>query len=741
MKGMRYKMKGMRYKLVVLLSLLSLPAVLVVAAGGPAAAAPHSSAASARTAAVTSSSLGTFKPTFAGTAATGCSVNCSLLTGPVNTPSTATIAKARPAAAQRSGKRDQAHAMPLPEPRRPKVSAAERRRLTNSPSFPIPSVSCQPLGRGCDRISTSPGGATSVMGLKAVDSASLSTNPNGDIEPPDQGLCAGNGSVVETNNIGEILVFNTALQRQSQPIPLDTIMGLTTLGWSSGGDPSCVYDPANGGHWFFTQIVSASSESKGGAFTGCFSAVANDCYEGIAVTDGSSPFGPYHVYFSSADYNPGEPGYPSLLNDFAKISVTRDAFMMFYDEFPLSGSLPGIGGGFFNGAQELAFRKSALEAGLPVQLSNGQPNPAVTVAIENMGHIPTPDGTCARDNVLHQGGITCWVAAIPAQPVAGRFDNSHGGTGFMVGSLDFYGFEGLPTSGDNRIAAWAWTGLSALNGSGCASCNSSIRFTGQLFSGVKRYFDPETVNTGEIFAPQKVGPIPLGDECGAAGLSSETSCPEGGLATNGDNLTQVSQAQGQLWAATATQIAQTYSGANAEIHMGAVYWVVGTRSFDTTGKFTLTSQGYVSPRHEDLTMPAMAATPTTGGRAIMLFTLAGNGGPTGADHGGFFPSTAFGRLTATSGGLLKSTVNIAAMGMSPQDGFSEYQGFPGPTRPRWGDYSWGLFVPGTGRIYFANEYIQFPNCTGAAFTLTIGTCGGTRDAFANWGTSVNYVTP
>jgi hypothetical protein len=176
--------------------------------------------------------------------------------------------------------------------------------------------------------------------------------------------------------------------------------------------------------------------------------------------------------------------------------------------------------------------------------------------------------------------------------------------------------------------------------------------------------------------------------------------------------------------------------------MGAVYWVLGTRSFDKTGKLTLTSQGYVSPKHEDLTMPAMAATPTSGGRAIMLFTLAGNGGPTGADHGGFFPSTAFGRLTATSGGMLKSTVNIAAMGRSPQDGFSEYQGFPGPTRPRWGDYSWGFFVPGTGgRIYFANNYIQHPNCTGASFTLTIGTCDGTRDGFANWGTSVNYVTP
>ena len=57
-----------------------------------------------------------------------------------------------------------------------------------------------------------------------------------------------------------------------------------------------------------------------------------------------------------------------------------------------------------------------------------------------MGLIRTPDGTCARDNVLHEGGITCWVAVIPAQPVAGQFDNSHGGTGFMLGSLDFYGF-------------------------------------------------------------------------------------------------------------------------------------------------------------------------------------------------------------------------------------------------------------------------------------------------------------
>ena len=621
-------------------SLLALPVALVALSGG---------AASARVAApastVTSSSLGVFKPTFAGPAATGCTgpPACSLLSGPVNTPSTAAVASGHAAAAA-LGNTDHAKTMELPDLRQLHVTAAQRRRLdANSPSQPLPSVSCVPLGRGCDNISTSAGGATGVKGLNAVDSASLPTNPLGDIEPADQGLCAGNGFVVETNNIGEILVFNTALKRLSAPIPFDTLMGLTGLGYSSGGDPSCVYDPSNGGHFFFTEIVSSTSEANGGTFAGCFGGVANTCNEGIAVTDGNNPFGPYHVYFSNADYNPAEPGYPSLLNDFAKISVTRDAFLMFYDEFPLLPStLPGFGGGFFNGAQEFAFNKSALEQGLPTVLANGQPNPAVTVARVNMGLIKTPDGTCARDNVLHEGGIACWVAVIPAQPVGSQFDNAHGGTGFMVGSLDFYGFAAVsPTSGDNRIAAWAWTGLSALNSKGCASCNANVRFTGQLFSGVNRYYDPELTSNGfqASVGAQRNGPIPLGDECGAAGLSTSASCPEGGIQTNGDFMTQVSQAQGQLWAATATQIAQTYTRASAEIHQGAVYWVLGTNSFDKTGKFTLTSQGYVAAKHEDLSMRAMAATPTSGGKAIMLFTLSGNGGPTGADHGGFLPST------------------------------------------------------------------------------------------------------
>ena len=706
---------------------LGLPISMLMASSGASAsiAKPSSSA-------VTSSSLGNFSPTFVGPAATGCASGCNLLTGPFVSPSTASFAvgSAKAKAATKTARADiaarNAAAARLANPSKLAHAMPSPMVAKNGPDPAPPSVSCDPPGSGCDSISLNPDGATGVKGLNAVDSGTLSTNPNGDIEPADQGLCAGHGYVVEDNNLGEILIFNTRLNRISSVIPLDTIMGLTSRGWSSGGDIMCQYDYSNGGHFIFTEFASASSEASGGPFSGCFAGLANTCFEGIAVTKGSSPFGPYNDYFLNANYNPAEPGSPFLLNDFTKIAVTRDAFELFYDEFPQV--TPGVGGGGFNGAQEYAFDKNALELGLPVSLPNGKPDPFFNVAIENMGTLATPDGTCSSDNKFHEPGITCWFSVIPAMPAdPAQYDNSHLGSGFMLDSLDFYG------QGDNRIAAFDWTGLSALNSIGCVACRL-VRFGGQLFSGVNFYF-------GEgAGAPQKTGPIPLGDECGAAGLSSDASCPEGPVATNGDNFPQASQGQGQLWGPISTETSQSFAGEPApEVHQSAAFWEIGTRSFDRSGVFTLTSQGYVSPSHEDLAFPDIAA--PDHGPAALFFTLTGNGGPTGADNGGFFPSTAFGRLPVGAGNLQGSKVSVADLGASPEDGFGEYAGFPGPTGPRWGDYSAGVYDPLSNKIFFSTNYIQFPNCAPPQFTLALATCGGTRDAFANWGTSVNSVTP
>jgi hypothetical protein len=717
------------------LAALSLPVAMIAAQGSAASGATRSAAHHV----ITSRPLGAFNPTFVGPAATGCASGCHLMTGPFHVGSLASYAVGGSHASHSAiGTREHLPSAAVLKRLRAldesllsdshRIPARLRSQLIRSEAAaPVPpSVSCDPMSAGCSRISLEHPGVTGVKGLDAVDSASTvapTGNPNTDIEPPDQGVCAGNGYVVEANNIGEILIFNQKLHRVSQVIPMDTIFDLTNRGWSSGGDIGCVYDYSNGGHWIFTEFASASTEKSGGAFSGCFGVVANTCYEAISVTAGNNPFGPYNDYYLNANYNPSEPGAPYLLNDFTKIGTTRDAFELFYDEFPLNSKFPGIGGGGFNGAQEFAIDKNALEKGLPVSLADGGPNPAFNVAIENMGLLATPDGTCASDNVFHAPGITCWYSVIPAHsPDPTQWDNADGGTGWMTASLDFYG------QGDSRLAVFDWTGLSHLN----SLKPGGVRFGANVLSGTEFYLDQNPV------AAQRTGPIPLGAECGAAGLSAGSpppaACPEGPIAVNGDNVTEASYADGRIWAGISTQVSQQFvNEPAAETHQGVAYFVVDTNGFAKTGNVTLANQGYLSAAHEDLAFPAFAASGTAAqdggnGGALGMFTL------TGVDY---YPSTAY--IWFNAGGSPVTSIHIADLGQSPQDGFTEYLGYPGPLRPRWGDYSAAVFVPHHGTV-FAGEYIQTPTCVGTAFTLTIGTCGGTRDGLANWGTSVNMAS-
>ena len=157
--GGNHFMKAMRRK-IALVSLLSLPAMLVVATAGSATAAPQRSA--ARTCAVTIF----FEPgdIQADVRRLGCDwlpPGCHLLTGPFPTPSTANLTPSKAAAA---GSKDRWRVLPL---LRPRVPLSTR----SSSAITIPTVSCVPLRAGCDNISAFAGGATSVKGINAVDSA------------------------------------------------------------------------------------------------------------------------------------------------------------------------------------------------------------------------------------------------------------------------------------------------------------------------------------------------------------------------------------------------------------------------------------------------------------------------------------------------------------------------------------------------------------------------------------------
>jgi hypothetical protein len=597
-----------------------------------------------------------------------------------------------------------------------------------APDPPIPTVSCVPASAACDAIASAPPTVTTnPFAMNATLNDKLYPTI-GDVEPPDQGMCASNRYVMEAINIGEVQIFSAnTLLPVSGALPLDSLMGLTARGWSSGGDVFCLHDVNNGGHWFVIEFASTTPEKIGGTFAGCFAALRDSCREAIAVSATNNPMGAYYVYFLDPNKVNNDPGKGFLLNDYAKAGTTRDAFMLFYDEFNLNGNLippcPAFGCGGFNGAQELVFDKNALEMGQPVS------SPALTAAYENLGRVATPDGGCG---LVASNPYTCWYQVIPAgSPDPTQFDNSHGGSGFMVGSLDFF------SVGDNRIAVFDWTDLSALNSASCSTC-AGIGFGITLFTGLETYLDEGAgcPVSDASFAPfcglaaQKAGPVPLGVNCVAFGLvpltGGLTTCPENGIATNGDGATQATYADGEIWMAVSTIVRQNFSG-TTEFHVGAAFWSFGTAAFNAGGRLTLDSQGYVTAMHQDMEFPVIAAGDLGG--AVISFSLSGTG---------YYPSTAFGRLATGATGAMGHTIYVAAMGQSPQDGFTEYLSLgTNFFRPRWGDYGQAVYVSGLG-FFFAGEYIQHPNCSPSAF-VTDPTCGGTRDPFANFGTAISLI--
>ena len=693
-------------------------------------------------------------PTYIGTV--GANPTGAFLTGPYTVTPTFTSTPVDPPGNAPTPMPTTAKSMPYPGASVPTTKSAA--------GVDPPTANCPSHG-GCESISGTNGGAkTNALALNAaVNQLAYGYT----IEPPDQAVCANSAYTMEILNVGDLQLYSTS---SLNPVPagfdtLDDLMGLnsnpstggvnsaTGLNWGSAGDVMCNYDYSNGGHWIITEIVSASPEPAS-PFSGCFAGVPDTCLEGIAVSQSSSPMGPYNVYFFNpnvvnsdpgSDANPDSGGNAGvLLNDFAKQGTTKDAFLLFYDQFNLYGLGVADGAGT---AQELAFDKTALETGASAS--------SINVAYENMGTAPSlypiPEngafqpgagGTCTTSSTTTYNYV-CWFEVIPAQtPDPSQYDNANGGTGWMVGALDYLGL------GDNRVAAFDWTGLCNLDNSCPSTFTGGVQFGGTIYTTPQVTYMDEGVPCLAQYggycglAQQKSGPIPLGDLCGIAGLSIyAASCPEGGIATNGDSATQASYADGQLWTAIPTLVDQQFgnptsrNGLTTEIHVGAAYWAINAEGG------SVTSAGITSPTHEDLEFPSIAA--TDGGSALMSFTLSGPD---------YYPSSAFTWLTGSSSGV----IHITAMGKSPQDGFSEYQFFPNNPnyRPRWGDYGAAIYVPSSsdghngyqqgGTIIFASEYIQAPNCGDQAFlngiTPSGTTCGGTRAVFANWGSSISSIS-
>jgi len=531
---------------------------------------------------------------------------------------------------------------------------------------------------------------TSFAGLDHFDQRTADGGNQFSLEPPDQGLCAGGGYVIEPINdvfaiydsSGAKLSGTTSLTEffTGQPQIVRHPDGSATFG-PFLSDPRCYYDPGSD-RWFMT-ILEIDQDPQTGAFNGGSS-------ELIAVSKGSTPSTDRSGWwFYSIDTTnnggpatkdtvdgtpvgsrtlPTHPGCPCF-GDQPLMGADRYGFYVTTNEFSINGPQ-------FNGAQVYAFDKAGLENGtLRFQY----------VAGEN-GLLPLAEGPA--------------YSLQPAtSPTAADWSSANGGTEYMLSALDFN------ATLDDRIALWTLTNTSSLQ-----TATPDVHLAAPAVLASEVYGQPPD-------AVQKPGPTPLATVIqqlyGAKNPASSSTPKEELLAGNDDRMNQVVYADGQVWGAVNTVVKTD----NGPTHIGTAY-------FDVDPSVpAVAHQGYVAVNNENLDFPAIAVTTT--GKVVYTATLVGPD---------YYPSAVYATIDPLTG---PSAVKIVAAGVGPDDGFTGYPPFGGPTG-RWGDYSAAVPDP-SGGAWVATEYIG-QACTPAQFYADT-TCGGTRTLLANWGTYVAHVTP
>src|SRR5260370_2968744 len=178
------------------------------------------------------------------------------------------------------------------------------------------------------------------------------------VEPPDQGLCTGNGFVVEAVN-DVLRVFDTAGNSVLGVVDLNTFFGYApaivrprTFG-PSITDPSCYFDPDTQ-RWFVVVLTLDR--------VGTSSALAGTNHLDIAVSNTPSPLGA-STYFRLPVQNDGTQGTPNhgcvggpCLGDFPHIGADANGIYLTTNEFNFFA--PG-----FRGSQIYVISKQTLASG------------------------------------------------------------------------------------------------------------------------------------------------------------------------------------------------------------------------------------------------------------------------------------------------------------------------------------------------------------------------------------------
>ena len=572
------------------------------------------------------------------------------------------------------------------------------------------------------------------------------------VEPPDQGMCVGNGYVVEAvNDVMNVFNFsgssvlsdNTSTnivagspRNVNHAVDLNSFYGYapainrTTLVRAQFvTDPSCYYDAQT--QRFY--LVALTLETfPNGAFT-------HVNHLDVAVSQSSNPASMWNIYrvdVTNDGTNAGGSNPCPCLGDYPHIGADANGF------YVTTNSYPWCCDGF-DGAQIYAFSKR--------QLASGASSVRVT-HIDTFGTVNVPTGETPSTN---QPGFTVWPAQSPGTT---SYELGANGTEYFLSSnaADESTHPVAGTGGNyvsSQIVAWALTNTASLD-----SATPSLALSNTVL-GVSQYaFPGKADQPGSGSAPTTSSPqgYCLNDETTVTVFSTAPGCWRGlvspaahargpeviaKLDANDTRMQQVTFANGKIWGALDTAV--SFDTNPAHNKAGVAWYIV--KPDVSTGSIAakVALEGTNGVPGKNIIYPAIGV--TASGRGVVAVTLVGPSD---------FPSAAYAAIDAQAG---MGDVNIVAPGAATDDGFTNYrqQLNPGASlRPRWGDY--GSAAVDGNSIWIASEYIahacNYTDWGGPFFAdgtgdNLLGTCGGashgpgTRTALANWSTRISKLTP
>ena len=363
--------------------------------------------------------------------------------------------------------------------RSPKVEVT----ATNPPTTP-PAVA----GRSVTYANPS---AKGFNGLSHLDSRSASGGNQFSLEPPDQGLCVGNGFVIETIN-DVMAVYHTNGTLAAGPTALNAFLGYapsfdrTNIVFGPFvTDPKCYYDRDT--QRFYHTALTFDVDPATGNDTGT-------SHVDVAVSQTSDPTGAWTLFHLDTTNGDGSlvnhPGCPCF-GDQPLLGFDANGMYLSTNEFPVFDA-------GFNGAQIYATSKWLLAAA-----ASGGTAPGAVVAFDGL---PLAEGQ-----------------AYSVQPAdaPGVYATGHNGTEFFLSALQFG-----PAPLDNRIAIWSLTNTKSL-----ARVNPSLK----LQSHVMR---------SEVYGQ----PNPAVQRNGLLTLNTSLTL----LNSNDDRMNQVVYSNGLLWSGVNT---------------------------------------------------------------------------------------------------------------------------------------------------------------------------------------------